>query len=125
MADAIKRILGKERLHKLGFVSEVTAQEAVKLNRVKEDLPSTSDIAKADDIELQEIVKSMEDLIAQFEGQEMLPMCELLGMDKQLRSIRGSLKVEVAKEVQLEESIKKEKCKLEEFRDHPGVYDDE
>ena len=42
-------------------------------------------------------------------------MHKLLGVDRQLRSIRGSLKVEVAKKVQLEESIKKEKCKLEEF----------
>ena len=66
----------------------------------------------------------MEDLIAQFEGQEMLPMRELLGLDKQLRSIRGSLKVEVAKRVQLEESIKKEKLKLEEIQEYPGVYDD-
>ena len=51
-------------------------------------------------------------------------MHKLLGLDKQLRSIRGSLKVEVAKMVQLEESIKKEKRKLKELRDHPGVYDD-
>ena len=61
------------------------------------------------DIELQEITenaaKSTEDLITQFEGEEMLPMRELLGLDKQLRSIRGSLKVEVAKKVQLEEHI--------------------
>ena len=35
------------------------------------------------------------------------------------------LKVEVAKKVQLEEHIKKEHCKLEEFREHPGVYDNE
>ena len=34
------------------------------------------------------------------------------------------LKVEVAKKVQLEERIAKEHCKLEEFRDYPGVYDD-
>ena len=47
------------------------------------------------------------------------PLHELLGLDKQLRSIRDSLKVEAAKKVQLEESIKKEKCKLEEFRDYP------
>ena len=98
------------------------------LNRVEEELPSVSDVAKADDIELQEItentMKSTEDLITQFEGQEMLPMRELLGLDKQLRSIRGLLKVEVAKKVQLEESIKKEKCKLEELREHQGVYDD-
>ena len=53
----------------------------------------------------------------------MLPMCELLGLGKQLRSIRGSLKVEVAKKVQLEESIEKEKRKLEELQEHPGEYD--
>ena len=32
--------------------------------------------------------------------------------------------MEVAKKVQLEESIKKECCKLKEFREYPGVYDD-
>ena len=110
--ERIKKILGKQRLHNLGF-DEVAAREAVMLNKVKEELPSTSDVAKADDIELQEIGRSMEDLNTK--GQEMLPMHKLLGLDKQLRSIRGSLKVEVAKKVQLEESIKKEKCKLEEF----------
>ena len=50
-----------------------------------------SDVAKADDIELQEITenapRSMEDLIMQFKRREMLPMCELQGLDKQLRSI--------------------------------------
>ena len=45
-------------------------------------------------------------------------------MDKQLRTIRGSLKVEVAKNVELEEHITKERQKLEEFREYPGVYDD-
>ena len=49
------------------------------------------------------------------------PLRELLGLDKQLRSIRGSLKVEVTKKVQLEEHIKKENHKLEEFREYPGV----
>ena len=48
----------------------------------------------------------------------------MLGLDKQLRSIRGSLKVEVAKKVELEEHITKECRKLEEFREYPGVYDD-
>ena len=51
-------------------------------------------------------------------------MRELLGLDKQLRSIRGSLKVEVAKKFELEESISKEHRNLEEFREYPGVYDD-
>ena len=47
----------------------------------------------------------------------------MLGLDKQLRSIRGSLKVEVAKKLELEERIAKERRKLEEFREYPGVYD--
>ena len=96
------------------------------LNRVKEELPSTSDITKVDDIELQEITenasKNTEDLISQMKNDQSqtddlfeYPLRELLGLDKQLRSIRGSLKVEVTKSVQLEEHIKKEKHKLEEF----------
>ena len=36
------------------------------------------------------------------------PLRELLGLDTQLRSIWGSLKVEIAKKVQLEEHITKE-----------------
>ena len=75
-----------------------------------EKMPSASDIAKADDMELQEIAKSMEDLISQMSQTDDLfeyPLRELLGLDKQLRSILGSLKV--AKKVQLEEHIKQEK----------------
>ena len=45
-------------------------------------------------------------------------------MDKQLRSIRGSIKVEVAKKVELQEHITEERRKLEEFREYPRVYDD-
>ena len=50
-----------------------------------------SDQAKPDDMELQEITentaKSMENLIKQLEGSKDLPMCKLIGLDKQLRSI--------------------------------------
>ena len=60
-----------------------------------------------DDIELQEIVenalKSKEDLIFQIKDFQTdtddlfeHPLRELLGLDKQLRTIRGLLKVEVA-----------------------------
>ena len=120
----IPSILGKNKFRKLGFNiprGKVTAPTAVMLNRFEEEMPSTSDIAKADDIELQEIMenvaRSTENLIVQLEGEssEDLPMRELLGLDKQLRIIRSSLWVEVAKKVQLEERIKKEKCKLEEI----------
>ena len=53
-------ILGKNRLRRSGFnipVGKLTAWQAVMLNKAAEELPSESDITKADDIELQEIVK--------------------------------------------------------------------
>ena len=101
------------------------------LNLVEEEMPSAFDVDKADDIELQEIAKSTEDLISHLNDQQSQtdsllehPLRELLDLDKQLRSIRGSLKVEVAKKVELEEHIKKERRKLEEFRKYPGEYGD-
>ena len=114
----------------MGFnipVGKVTAPQAVMLNKAAEELPSESDITGPDDIELQEIAKSMEDFISQLTQTDDLfeyPLHELLGLDKQLRSIRGSLKVEVAKKVQLEEHIKKEHRKLERIQEYPGEYDD-
>ena len=94
------------------------------------ELPSSSEIAKADSIELEEIAKNTEDLISQINEQTQTddllenPLQELLGLDKQLRSIRGSLKVEVVKKVQLEEHITKERQKLKELQKYLGVYDE-
>ena len=127
------RIFGKNRIYSLGFdISEwsLSRKQAVALNKAQEELPSASDVGKAGDIELQETVenasRSIENLNQQVQEEltEDLLMRELLGLDKQLRSIWGSLKVEVAKKVQLEEHIKKENCKLERLRDHPGEYND-
>ena len=130
----IADILGKNRLCRLGFnipVGKLTAQQAVMLNKAAEELPSESDITKADDIEVQEIAEKASGIISQIKDVQTdtedlfeRPLRELLGLHKQLRSIRGSLKVEVAKKVRLEEHITKERRKLEEFRESPGVYDD-
>ena len=85
------------------------------LNKAAEELPSASDITKANDIELQEIAEKASDIISQIKDVQTdtddlfeHPLRELLGLDTQLRSIRGSLKAEVAKKVQLEERIAKE-----------------
>ena len=131
----LEDILGKNRLRRLGFnvpVGHITAWHSVTLNKAAEELLSESDITKADDIELQEIVEKASGIISeikdvQTDTEDLFehPLRELLGLDKQLRSIRGSLKVEVAKKVELEEHITKERRKLEEFREYPGVYDDE
>ena len=116
------RIFGKNRIYNLGFdISEwLSRKQAVALNKAQEELPSASDIDKVGDIEIVENAsRSIENLNQQVqeEPNEDLPMRELLGLDKQLRSIRGSLKVEVAKIVQLEEHIKKEHRKLKEFQE--------
>ena len=101
------------------------------LNKGAEELSSESDITGVNDIELQEIAEKASGIISQIKDVQTdtedlfeHPLRELLGLDKQLRSIRGSLKVEVAKRVELEEHITKERRKLEEFREHHGVYDD-
>ena len=130
----IADILGKNRLRNLGFDiprGKVTARQAVMLNKAAEELPSESDITKADDTELQEIVEKASGIISrikdiQTDTEDLFehPLRELPGLDKQLRSIRGSLKVEVAEKVELEECITKERRKLEEFREYPGVYND-
>ena len=109
-------ILGKGGLRNLGFDiprGKVTARQAVMLSKAAEELPSASDI------ELQEIAEKASDLISQIKDVQTdaddlfeLPLRELLGLDTQLKSIRGSLKVEVAKKVQLEEHIAKERHKL-------------
>ena len=96
------------------------------LRQVSEVEEVLASMSGADEIELQEIAKSMEDSISQMTQKIDLfeyPLGELLGLDKQLRRIRGLLKVEEAKKVQLEEHIEKEKRKLERIREHPIEYD--
>ena len=111
-------ILGKNRLRRLGFnipVGHITARQAIMLNKAAEELPSESDITKVDDIELQEtaekalgIISQIKDIQTDIEDLFEHSLHKLLGLDKQLRSIRGSLKAEVTKKVELDEHITKE-----------------
>ena len=125
--------LGIGGLQEVGYnisKTNLKPQFVLDLMEKQAELPSIHEIAGADDIELAEIAKSTEDLIFQINSQSQTdelfkhPLHELLGLDKQLRSIKGSLKVEVAKKVELEEHIAKEHHKLEEFREYLRVYDD-
>ena len=51
------------------------------------------------------------------ERDKLLPLRELEGLDKQLRTIKGSLKVAIAKRIDLEGRIKREERKLNEIQD--------
>ena len=55
---------------------------------------------------------------------KLLPLRELEGLDRQLRTIKGSLKVAIAKRVDLEAHIKHEERKLNEIQD-PKYSDDQ
>ena len=102
LVGMIADILGKNRLRRLVFnipVGKLTARQAVLLNKAAEELPSESDITKVDDIELQEIAEKASGIISQIKDVQTdtedlfeHPLRELQGLDKQLRSIRGSLK---------------------------------
>ena len=83
-------------------------------------------VDKAGDIELQEIAKSTENLIfqikdAQTDTDELFehPLRELLGLDAQLRSIRGSLKVEVAKRFSWKSTSRKSVESSRNFKNIP------
>ena len=113
------KILGVRGLRDFGYnVPEgQSAWDFIKMKKAKEKLPSTSDIIKVDELS-RESSRISDNLImdikdTQTQMDDLLPMRELLDLDAQLRRIRGSLKVEVVKKVQLEEHIKKEQQKLE------------
>ena len=128
MIGVIVDTLGIGGLQEIGYnisKSNLKPQFVLDLMEKQAQLPSIHEIAGMNEIELEEIVKSTEDLIFQINSQSQTdelfehPLCELLGMDKQLRSIRGSRKVDVAKKHELEECIAKEHRKLEEFETIP------
>ena len=58
------------------------------------------------------------------ERDKLLPLRELEGLDKQLRTIKGYLKVAIAKRIDLEGRIKHEERKLNEIQD-PKYSDDQ
>ena len=123
-------ILGKGGLRNLGFDiprGKVTARQAVMLNKAAEELPSASDITKVDDIELQEIAEKASDLIFQIKDVQTdtddlfeHPLRELPGLDIQLQSIRGSLKVEVAKRFSWKSALLKS---VESSRNFENILD--
>ena len=58
------------------------------------------------------------------EKDKLLPLRELEGLDKQLRTIKGSLKVAIAKRIDLKARIEHEERKLSEVQD-PTYTDDQ
>ena len=86
---------------------------------------STTDAEVIEMIEM--TVKSVEQdtsFIKPDDEDKLLPLRELEGLDKQLRTIRGSLKVAIAKRIDLEGRIEQKERKLNEIQD-PTYSDDQ
>ena len=108
-------------------------EEAIKLNENLDERSKAIESSSTTDIETIELMemtsKDIDGLeqetsfIEPSEKDKLLPLRELEGLDKQLRTIRGSLKVAIAKRVELEDRIKHEENKLNEIQD--PIYSDD
>ena len=139
--------LGVNRLRTMGFTNityediqpykpkfQNAREEARKLNEKLNGRSKTLESSSTTDVEA---IKLMEMTSKDIDGLEqetsfiepterdkLLPLRELEGLDKQLRTIKGSLKVAIAKRIDLEGRIKHEERKLNEIQD-PKYSDDQ
>ena len=145
------RRLGVAKLKAMGFTDitdediqpyrtkyKVAREEVMKLNENLDERSKaieSSSTTDAEAIEMIEMtskdidttVKGVEQdtsFIEPSERDKLLPLRELEGLDKQLRTIKGSLKVAIAKRIDLEGRIKYEERKLNEIQD-PKYSDDQ
>ena len=145
------RRLGVAKLRLMGFSnltyedinpydqrSKKAREEVMKLNENLDERSKaieSSSTTDAEAIEMIEVtskdiditVKGVEQdtsFIEPSERDKLLPLRELEGLDKQLRTIKGSLKVAIAKRIDLEGRIKHEERKLNEIQD-PAYSDDQ
>ena len=138
--------LGVNRLRTMGFTNityedirpdqpryKNAREEARKLNEKLNERSKTLESSYTTDVEAIELMdmtsKDIDGLeqetsfIEPSERNKLLPLRELQGLDKQIRTIKGSLKVAIAKRVELEDRIKHEENKLNEIQD--PIYSDD
>ena len=138
--------LGVNRLRLMGFTNityedirpyqpryKNAREEARKLNEKLNERSKTLESSYTTDVEAFELMdmtsKDIDGLeqetsfIEPSERDKLLPLRELQGLDKQIRTIKGSLKVAIAKRVDLEDRIKHEENKLNEIQD--PIYSDD
>ena len=118
--------------------SKRAREEVMKLNENLDERSKAIESSSTTDVEAIEMievtskdidttVKGVEQetsFIEPTERDKLLPLRELEGLDKQLRTIKGSLKVAIAKRINLEGRIKHEERKLNEIQD-PKYSDDQ
>ena len=145
-APWVIRRLGVTKLRFMGFINltyedinpygqryKKARDDVMKLNENLDERSKaigSSSTTDAEAIELMEMTSKDIDGLEQetsfiepSESDKLLPLRELQGLDKQIRTIKGSLKVAIAKRVELEDRIKHEENKLNEIQD--PIYSDD
>ena len=129
-ADLARNVFGLER-------GKSTPKQATILNEFKEELPSSSGIANANDIELKTILNDTSRNVEKLrtvlkESKETstedlfkFPLRELLGLDKTMQTIRGELTFAAAEKIKLIRHIEYEQKKLDEIEKDPWYQDKE
>ena len=133
------RRLGAVKLRLMGFTSitdedthpyrnryKKAREDVMKLNENLDERSKAIESSSTTDVEAIELMemtsKDIDGLeqetsfIEPTERDKLLPLRELQGLDKQIRTIKGSLKVAIAKRVELEDRIKHEEDKLNEIQ---------
>ena len=141
------RRLGVAKLRLMGFTSitdedanpyrnkyKKAREDVMKLNENLDERSKAIESSSTTDVEATELTemtsKDIDGLeqetsfIEPTERDKLLPLRELEGLDKQLRTIKRSLKVAIAKRIDLEGRIKHEERKLNEIQD-PKYSDDQ
>ena len=140
------RRLGVSKLKLMGFTSitdedinpyrnkyKKSREDVVKLNENLDERSKAIESSSTKDAEAIEMIemtsKDIDGLeqetsfIEPSERDKLLPLRELQGLDKQIRTIKGSLKVAIAKRIDLEGRIKHEERKLNEIQG--PIYSDD
>ena len=145
------RKLGVSKLKLMGFTNitdedtnpyrnkyKKAREDVMKLNENLDERPKAIESSSTTDAEAIEMIEmTSKDIdatikdaeqdtsfIESSERDKLLPLRELEGLDKQLRTIKGSLKVAIAKRVDLNARIEHEERKLNEIQD-PKYSDDQ
>ena len=128
------RTLTYEDINPYDQRSKKAREDVMKLNENLDERSKaieSSSTTDAEAIELMEMTSKDIDGLEQemsfiepTERDKLLPLRELEGLDKQLRTIKGSLKVAIAKRVDLNARIEHEERKLNEIQD-PKYSDDQ
>ena len=134
------RRLGVVKLRLMGFTSitdedtnpyrnryKKAREDVMKLNENLDERSKAIESSSTTDVEAIELMemtsKDIDGLeqetsfIEPTERDKLLPLRELQGLDKQIRTIKGSLKVAIAKRDELEDRIKHEENELNEIQD--------